>query len=112
MRVIDITLSDKGEIVNVDFVQWIMHEVEDKVYTRKDVARTYAILIQKCHKDFLEINKAIIKRWSPSALRWIKEQAWKIARAEERERAAYAKYGGCTCMGHSECNFCKERGDV
>lgn len=27
----------------------------------------------------------------------------------ESEARAYAKYGGCTCMGQSECNFCKER---
>jgi hypothetical protein len=27
----------------------------------------------------------------------------------EREAKAWAKYGGCTCMGHSECGFCKER---
>lgn len=29
--------------------------------------------------------------------------------AQERERAAYRKYGGCTCMGHGECGFCRER---
>lgn len=27
----------------------------------------------------------------------------------EREARAYKKYGGCTCMGHNECDFCKER---
>jgi hypothetical protein len=26
-----------------------------------------------------------------------------------REAAAYAKHGGCACMGHSECDFCKDR---
>jgi hypothetical protein len=29
---------------------------------------------------------------------------------EAREQAAWAKYGGCTCMGQGECDFCKERG--
>lgn len=28
---------------------------------------------------------------------------------QRREKAAWAKYGGCTCMGHGECNFCRER---
>lgn len=84
MRIINVTLGDKGEVVNVDFVQWIMHELEDGVSTRKDVAQTYSILLQKNTplETFVEINKAIITRWSPSALRWIKEQAWKMAKAE------------------------------
>lgn len=111
MRIIDITLGDKGTIQNVDWVAWIMNEIEGEGFTRKDVARTYSYLLQTetPHDQFAEINRAIIKRWSPSALRWIKEQAWKIAKSEQREKAAYTKYGGCTCMGHGECNFCKER---
>lgn len=89
MRVIDITISNKGRIQNVDFVAWIMNEIEGEGFTRKDVARTYSILLQKNtpQDKFVEINKAIIKRWSPSALRWIKEQAWKIAKQETGQRA-------------------------
>ncbi|HEX2879870.1 MAG TPA: hypothetical protein VHO25_10100 [Polyangiaceae bacterium] len=103
---ITITVNDAGKIADVDFVQWIMNEIEDRVYTRADVAKTYAILIQKGHTEFLEINRAIIARWSPSALGWIKERAY---RSIQKERAAWEKYGGCTCMGHNECDFCKER---
>lgn len=77
MRIIDVTISDEGEIQDVDFVAWIMSEIDEKAYTRADVAKTYAILIQKGHKDFGEINTAIKKRWSMSALLWIKTQAWK-----------------------------------
>lgn len=86
MRVINVTISDQGKIQNVDFVAWIFNEIEGKEFTRKDVARTYSILLQKNTPmdKFVEINKAIIKRWSPSGLRWIKEQAWKIAKAEAR----------------------------
>lgn len=108
MEPVTLTLNSTGGIADVDFVQWIMNEIEDKKMTRKDVAQTYAILIQKGHKEFLSINEAILRRWSPSGFRWIKEQAWKINKAE-REKVAYAKYGGCTCMGQSECDFCKER---
>ncbi len=25
------------------------------------------------------------------------------------EKMAYKKYGGCTCMGHNECDFCQMR---
>lgn len=84
MRVINVTIGDEGQIKNADFVAWIFNEIEGKEFTRKDVARTYSILLQKATPlaTFVKINKAIIKRWSPSALRWIKEQAWKIARAE------------------------------
>lgn len=84
MRVINVTIGNEGQIKNVDFVAWILNEIEGEVYTRADVAKTYSILLQKATPlaTFVEINKAIIKRWSPSGLRWIKEQAWKIAKAE------------------------------
>lgn len=89
MRVINVTIGNEGQIKNVDFVAWIFNEIEDKVYTRADVAKTYSILLQKntAKETFVEINKAIIKRWSPSGLRWIKEQAWKIARQEAAQNA-------------------------
>jgi hypothetical protein len=77
MEIISLKLDDAGKIANVDFVAWIFNEIEDSVYTRKDVARTYAILIQKGHKDWSAINTAIMKRWSKSGLLWIKTEAWK-----------------------------------
>lgn len=87
MRIIDVTVGPKGQIKNVDFVAWIMNEIEGEGFTRKDVAATYAILLQKptSKETLVEINKAIIKRWSPAALAWIKEQAWKIAKAQSVE---------------------------
>jgi hypothetical protein len=77
MRLIDLKISDKGRIWSVDWVAWIMNEIEGKQFTRKDVAKTYAILIQCGHKDWTVINEAIIKRWSGSGWQWIKTQAWK-----------------------------------
>lgn len=47
---ITITVSDAGSITHVDFVAWIMSEIEGPQFTRKDVAATYAILIQKGHQ--------------------------------------------------------------
>ena len=78
MRVIDIKISDKGKIEDVDFVAWIMNEIEGEGFTRKDVAHTYAILIQKGHENWKPINQAIMNRWSKSALLWIRAEAWKI----------------------------------
>lgn len=74
---VTVTLGKDGRFKDVDFVQWIMNEIEDKRFKRQQVADTYAILIQKGHKDFAAINQAILNRWSMSGLRWIKTQAWK-----------------------------------
>lgn len=60
----------------MDFVQWIFNEIEDKAFKRQQVA-DYAILIRKGHKEFKQINEAILKRWSKGGLLWIKNQAWK-----------------------------------
>lgn len=77
MDAVTITLSGAGQIQDVDFAAWIMNEIEDKAFTRKDVAKTYAILIQKGHQNWTPINEAILKRWSKSGFLWIKTEAWK-----------------------------------
>lgn len=82
MEPVTITLNDDHKIVDCDFAQWIMNEIGDKAFTRADVAKTYAILIQKGHQDWRPINEAILKRWSRSGFKWIKEQAWKFVNAE------------------------------
>lgn len=76
-KMVDITIDNDGNIKDVNFVQWIMTEINDHAFKRAQVADTYAILIKKGHKDFAEINTAILKRWSPSGLLWIKTEAWK-----------------------------------
>lgn len=82
MEPVTLTINDEGQINDVDFAAWIMNEIEDKAYTRNDVARTYAILISKGHKDWTPINQAIMQRWSKSALLWIKIEAWKQVTAK------------------------------
>lgn len=77
MSAVTITINDEGGITDVDFRQWIMNEIEDRAFKRKAVAHTYSILIQKGHREFGEINRAIVQRWSESGLAWIKRQAWK-----------------------------------
>ena len=63
----------------------IMSEIADPRMTRDDVALTYAFGIRQDPKgltvmDWKKVNEAILARWSMSALRYIKEQAWKHAR--------------------------------
>lgn len=77
MQFVTLTLNNQGEIKDVDFAAWIVNEIEDTAFTRKDVAATYAILIEKRHQDWKPINEAILKRWSKSGLLWIKTEAWK-----------------------------------
>lgn len=38
-------------------------------------------------KDWAAINRAIIARWSNSALNYIKAKAWKMAKAKQPQRA-------------------------
>ena len=77
---VTVTLNDAGKITDVNFVEWIMHELDDRVYTQQHVAKTYAILIQKgCSvEQWKDINIAIINRWSVAGLLRIKTMAWRI----------------------------------
>lgn len=54
-------------------------EIADERMTRKDVALTYAFGIRDCpdEVDWPKVNQLIIDRWSLSALKFIKEYAWK-----------------------------------
>ncbi len=56
----------------------ILEEIADKRFYRLDVSMTYRLCMQHSEResiDWLKINTAIIKRWSKSALTYIKEYA-------------------------------------
>lgn len=62
--------------------QSLLAEINEKVFTRDDVALTYAMTLCSSERDSVDwgkVNKAIIDRWSFSALNYIKEKAWKMA---------------------------------
>lgn len=61
--------------------------IADPTCTRDDVAVDYAaaLLAYGPSGEWREINEAIIERWSMSALRYIKEKAWKIVRSRDRQ---------------------------
>ena len=59
----------------------ILQEIADKAFTRDDVALTYAFCRdakESQNVNFRTINEAIVKRWSLSALEYIKENAAKL----------------------------------
>ena len=57
----------------------ILQEIADKKFDRDNVAITYAFCIDSSEKsDFSKINRAIVDRWSRSALQYIKKEAWKL----------------------------------
>ena len=76
----------------------ILWEIEDWKLTRDSVAITYAFCIRQRHEvDIRIINRAIINRWSMSALEYIKKRAWKMmfSAAQATSRAA-ATSGICS----------------
>ncbi len=74
----------KIELVNC--TQTLLDKIGNKVFKRKDVAATYALAIRSSEPtDFALVNKRIIERWSRSGLEFIKNEAWKIAEAREKD---------------------------
>lgn len=66
------------EMVNPQRV--ILEEIAAPQFTRDSVALTYAFCLRQSFGgadiDFRTINRAILDRWSPSALDHIKARAW------------------------------------
>lgn len=59
----------------------MLREIEDAAMKREDVALSYAMGLRAPDEvDWSKVNHAIIDRWSLSALKWIKERAWKLAK--------------------------------
>jgi len=57
----------------------LLREIADRGMKRRDVAQTYALALKSSEHDRIDwraVNEAIITRWSPHALVWIKERAW------------------------------------
>lgn len=57
----------------------LLEEIGDSRMKREDVALTYAFALRSPDGvDFASVNRAIVDRWSLSALKWIKTRAWKL----------------------------------
>ena len=83
---ITLTINDAGEITSVDWRAFLLQELETPA-TRDMVAQTYSYIIRSGQTNVREVNLAIIERWSPAGLRYIKEKAWKIV---NKDRASVA----------------------
>lgn len=67
----------------------LLEEIANPVMKRRDVAKTYALALRSSERatvDWAKVNRAIIERWSTSALLWIKNQAWSGKAFEEKNR--------------------------
>jgi hypothetical protein len=70
-------MSDKLRIELVDCTRTLLDEIARPEMKRRDVAKTYALALRSSYPtDWHAVNRAIVERWSGSALEWIKKQAW------------------------------------
>ena len=54
----------------------LLGEIADPAMKRRDVAQSYALAMRSSEvTDYAAINAAIVRRWSLSALEYIKQQA-------------------------------------
>lgn len=70
---------DDFRIELADCERTLLEEIARPEMTRRDVAKTYALALRSSERnrvDWKKVNRAIIDRWSPSGLDWIKQQAW------------------------------------
>jgi hypothetical protein len=64
-----------------DTTNTLLREIADPAMKRKDVAQTYGLALRSSWPtDWGQVNRAIMARWSRSALEWIKTRAWKFAK--------------------------------
>ena len=75
----------------VDCTATLLSEIKLRESTRKDIALTYALaLVSEDGTKWMEVNQAIIERWSLSGLKYIKQQAWKLVDHGKVKRAPQA----------------------
>ena len=68
----------KVEMTNCEAT--LLRDIAEPEATREYVAATYELALRssefrKIHWG--KVHRAIVQRWSPSALKWIKREAWK-----------------------------------
>ncbi len=80
-RLYRVCAAQRDRVMRVELAnpeQMILCEIADPEFTRDSVALTYAFCIrQRDQANIQIINRAIMERWSESALEYIKCKAWK-----------------------------------
>jgi hypothetical protein len=82
-------MSETMQIELADCENQLLREIVDHRLTRRDVAKTYALTLKSSEArkvNWAKVNLAIVERWSPYALEWIKKQAWSGKCFEPRRR--------------------------
>lgn len=65
----------------------LITEIADPATTIKSLTLTYAFaLLDQDAVEWPVVNRAIIERWSASALDRVKKNAWRMVRDRQRER--------------------------
>ena len=76
--------------MNIELVcceQVLLQEIGSKHFTRDKVALTYAMaILSSWPTDFEPVNKAIVERWSFSALDYIINKAWKLIEEKQAQQ--------------------------
>lgn len=69
-----------------DCERFVLSEIADPKTNRRDIAKTYALILRssECDDvDWAKVHTAIISRWSKSGLKWVKTVAWSGKAFEE-----------------------------
>ena len=70
-------MTETTRILLADPQGQLLDEIADLKMTRKQVALTYRLAtLEPGAVDWPAVNRAIVARWSVSALEWIKKFAW------------------------------------
>lgn len=66
----------------------LLQIIDDPSARRIDVAERYANCLQTPGRvDWPMVNEAILERWPPSSLEWIKAHAWRMAQNTDKDQA-------------------------
>ncbi len=85
MITIYVSETKQGLIYKTDWMSVFNSEIECESTTRKQIAHTYRIIMEKVpNANWVEINKKITDKWSSSALAYIKNLAWSGKFTENR----------------------------
>ena len=70
--------AEPCRILLADPQDQLLTEIADPTMTRRQVALTYRLAaLDPDRVDWPVVNRAIVARWSVSALEWVKREAWR-----------------------------------
>ena len=92
------------------------------IKTRADAGREYALIIavflqrgesEQMNGEIGELNMAIVKRWSPRGLEWVKKQGWELYKQAQRPQGSLICHvQACSCGGSMTPTPCPPEGAI